>query len=280
VYPEECALNLMLMKFRRVFNVGFKKPPPTTKVGITARGGYQAEVHYFLCGLDIAEKAAMLETQVRHLLDISKFHTLKFRTSGSCPSNPSNQDSATVDFRIFAQSLDESALSVANFLRPCTDVIMQSYPGATFAVDSRQALPKPYYEYWVALFPQSEVKHVCHVPYKNLEIPIAAPTDTLEFMYSQPSYETDGPIDLTSLGQTTRAPIGHIVHARSGDKGSDCNVGFFVRNADEWDWLRSVLTVDKIKEMLGDDYEGKPIFRFELPDIWGKSTLSDLGRVV
>lgn len=241
----------MLMMFRRVFNVGFKKPPPTTKVGITARGGYQAEVHYFLCGLDIAEKATMLETQVRHLLDVSKFHTLKFRTTGSCPSNPSSQDAATVDFRIFAQSLDESALSVANFLRPCTDVIMQSYPGATFAVDSRQALPKPYYEYWVALFPQSEVKHVCHVPYKSLEIPIVAPTDTLDFLYTQPSYETDGPIDLSNLGPTTRAPIGHIVHARSGDKGSDCNVGFFVRNADEWDWLRTCLTIDKVRSLLG-----------------------------
>lgn len=31
-------------------------PPPTTKVGITAHGGYQAEFHYLVCGLDIKEK--------------------------------------------------------------------------------------------------------------------------------------------------------------------------------------------------------------------------------
>ncbi|KAF7557756.1 hypothetical protein G7Z17_g492 [Cylindrodendrum hubeiense] len=50
----------------RVFitNIGGQKPPPTTKVGITAKGGFQAEAHYFLCGLDIEEKAALLERQL------------------------------------------------------------------------------------------------------------------------------------------------------------------------------------------------------------------------
>jgi hypothetical protein len=239
-------------------------------VGITAKGGFQAEVHYFGCGLDIEEKAALLERQVRHHLDESRYHTLKFRINGSCPSNPSNQDAATVDFRIFAQSKDESALSVDNFLRPCTDVIMESYPGATFAVDSRQALPKPYYEYWVALLPQSDITHVSHMPFAQKSVSIPPPTDTESFIYEQPSWETDNPVALDSWGPTTLAPLGYIVHGRSGDKGSDANVGFFIRNSDEWDWLRSLLTVDKIKKLLGDDYVGKPIFRFELPHIQGK----------
>lgn len=254
-------------------NVGSIKPPPTTKVGLTAKGGFQAESHYFLCGLDIEEKAEMLERQVRVALDESKFHCLKFRTNGRCPENPHTQDAATVDLRIFAQSKDESALSNEKFFRPVTDTIMQSYPGATFAVDARQALPKPYYEYWVTLLPQSSVKHVCHIPSKGLEIPIAAPKDTQDFIYEQDSYETSNPIDLTALTPTTRGPLGHIVHARSGDKGSDCNVGFFVRNADEWDWLRSLLTIDKVRELLGGDNTGKLIFRFELPNIWGEFAL-------
>ena len=33
-------------------------PPATTKIGITAKGGYQAEVHWFLCGLDIHDKVS------------------------------------------------------------------------------------------------------------------------------------------------------------------------------------------------------------------------------
>lgn len=258
-------------QYRHVSNVGSIKPPPTTKVGLTAKGGYQAEAHYFLCGLDIEEKAAMLERQVRVALDESKYHCLKFRANGRCPENPNTQDAATVDLRVFAQSKDATALATANFFRPVTDTIMQSYPGATFAVDARQATPKEYYEYWVALLPQQSIKHTCYIPHKGLEIPIPPPTDTQDFLYEQDTYETSNPINLSSLGPTIRAPMGHIVHARSGDKGSDCNVGFFVRNADEWDWLRSLLTVDKVRELLGGDDTGKPIFRFELPNIWGKS---------
>lgn len=257
--------------FRRITNVGYIRPPPTTKVGITAKGGFQAEAHYFLCGLDIEEKAAMLEAQVRHALDESRFSCLKFRTNGRPQENPSSQDAATVDLRIFAQAKEESSLSHANFFRPVTDTIMQSYPGATFAVDARQALPKPYYEYWVALLPQSAAKHICHVPFKGQEIPIETPTETEDFLYEQSDASSESPVDLSSFGPTTRVPLGYIVHARSGDKSSDCNVGFFVRSADEWAWLRSLLTVGKVRELLGKDDTGKPIHRFELPNIWGKS---------
>ncbi|KAJ5850926.1 hypothetical protein N7455_010782 [Penicillium solitum] len=251
-----------------VSNVKSIKPPPTTKIGITALGGFQAEVHYFLCGLDIEEKAALLEKQVRHLLDESLYHTLVFRTSGSCASDPSSQDAATVDVRIFAQSCYESALATEKFFRPCTDTIMQSYPGATFAVDARQGVPKPYYEYFVSIFPQDRMRHISHVPFNNKQITIPPPSDTVPFTYEQSSYETKAPFDLGVFGPTTLAPLGYVVHARSGDKGSDANVGFFVRHADEWDWLRTVLTVDKIRALLGKDNTGNKIFRFELPNIW------------
>ncbi|KAI8296292.1 hypothetical protein K4K56_006266 [Colletotrichum sp. SAR 10_98] len=251
----------------RVFNVGHIKPPPTTKVGITAKGGFQAEAHYFLCGLDIPEKAALFERQLRHVFDESKFSCLKFRTNGSCPVNPSNQDAATVDLRIFAQARDEDTLSPLKFLKPMVDNIMQSYPGATFHMDTRQAFPREYYEYWVSIIPQSAAKHVCHLPWKSQRVNIDPPSDTIEYVYNQPTYETKDPISMTTLGPTTRAPLGYVVHARSGDKGSDSNVGFFMRNADEWDWLRSILTVSKIRELLGEDDMGKPIFRFELPHL-------------
>lgn len=246
-----------------------EKPPPTTKIGITAHGGFQAEVHYFLCGLDIEEKAALLERQVRHLLDETQYHTLKFHTNGSCPSNPSNQNAATVDLRIFAQARSEQALSLENFFRPCTDIIMQSYPGATFAVDARQAAAKSYYEYFVSIFQQDEVNHICHIPWKGVNVPIDPPRDTVPFLYDQPSGDPASPSDLEVFGPTTRAPLGYVAHARSGDKGSDCNVGFFVRHADEWEWLRSLLTESRIRKLLGEDDVGNYIFRFELPHIWG-----------
>jgi len=262
------------MYYSHVSNIKYKKPPPTTKIGITALGGFQAEVHYFLCGLDIAEKAQLLEKQVRNLLDVSKYHKLEFRTTGTSGSDPSSQDAATVDVRIFAQARDEESLRVAKFLRPCTDTIMQSYPGATFAVDTRQGVGKPYYEYFVSIFPQDRLKHISHLPFKNQTFTIESPTDTTPFKLEQSSYETVAPYDLSIFGPTTRCPLGYIVHARSGDKGSDANVGFFVRHADEWDWLRTLLSINKIRKLLGEDDVGNPIFRFELKNIRGKYTFT------
>lgn len=81
-------------------------------------------------------------------------------------------------------------------------------------------------------------------------------------------------INLDNFGPTSRAPLGTIVHARSGDKGSDCNCGFWVRHADEYTWLRNLLTIDRIKQLLGKEYDTtrRPkieIERFELYNMRG-----------
>jgi hypothetical protein len=59
-----------------------------------------------------------------------------------------------------------------------------------------------------------------------------------------------------------------IIFAQSGDKASDCNVGFFVRHDDEWDWLRSFLTIDRLTQLLGpEEYTGNGIDRCEFAGI-------------
>ncbi|KAF2226139.1 hypothetical protein BDZ85DRAFT_232446 [Elsinoe ampelina] len=259
---EERAENVVF-----VHNVGFEKPPPTTKVGITARGGYQAEAHYFLTGLDITEKASLLERQLRTILDKGQFSLLKFTTTGVCQDNPCSQDAATVDFRIFAQARHEEALSPAKFLRPIFNIVMSTYPGATFAVDARQAAPKPYLEYFVTIIEQSEIKHFAHLPSKDTKIAIPSPADTTPYRYEQDVEESQVTFTSLAYGPTVNAPLGFVVHARSGDKGSDCNVGFYVRHEDEYDWLRSLLSIDMVRHLLQNDYNGGRIERFELPNI-------------
>jgi NAD(P)-dependent dehydrogenase (short-subunit alcohol dehydrogenase family) len=84
----------------------------------------------------------------------------------------------------------------------------------------------------------------------------------------QESYNTESPVALDSFGETVDAPLGHVVLGRSGDKASDANVGFFVSNEEQWDWLRSFLTIGKLKELLGpDEYFGNRIDRFEMKNI-------------
>lgn len=64
------------------------------------------------------------------------------------------------------------------------------------------------------------------------------------------------------------APLGYVALGRSGDKASDANVGFFVSDDEQWDWLRSFLTIEKLKELLGpEDWSGGRIDRFEMKKI-------------
>lgn len=136
--------------------------------------------------------------------------------------------------------------------------MQEGYPGATPHLDWRQGFPKPIYEYYVTLLPQTDVQHKVHLwDGRSLDIP--PPPQSKTFPAQQPSQPATEATEKNDFGPTTRGPLGWIVHARSGDKGSNCNVGFWVRHKDEWDWLRSLLSVTMIERLLADEYKGKKI---------------------
>lgn len=243
---------------------------------ITGFAGWQAEYHVYLVGLDIEEKCKWTEEQIKFELGdemLAKFDCLKFMQNGSSVSDARNQDVATVDFRIFAQTKHRELLSMRNkdgFFRRSMTTFLQSCPGASLGNDMRQAEGKPYYEYHPSLLPQDILEQKVHLlydaPQKVIDIPLAPEFRTYD--RQQPSYETTNPVNLATFGETVRLPLGRIVLGRSGDKCSDANVGLFVRHDDEWDWLRSFLTVAKIRELLGpEEDKGKPIDRFEMKNI-------------
>jgi hypothetical protein len=71
----------------------------------------------------------MMEEQIRRALgDMSNFRVLSFSLNGSAAEDPTDQNSATVDFRAFAQAKDVAALMPDKFLRPMMDVITCAYP--------------------------------------------------------------------------------------------------------------------------------------------------------
>jgi hypothetical protein len=114
--------------------------------------------------------------------------------------------------------------------------------------------------------PQSFVHETAHLP-DGTVVSIPAPVATQEYPREQQSSDTDSPVNLSSFGPTTRAPLGYVVMGRSGDKSSNANLGLFVRHDDEWDWLRSLMNVGKLRELLGKDDKGRQIDRFELPHL-------------
>ncbi len=142
----------------RVVGVQGLPPPPTTKIGITAHGGWQAEFHFYLTGLDIKEKVEMVEKQtIASMGEFRKeFTTLNFSVTGSVAPQPRNLSEATVELRIFAQTRNPDVVSAGKnkgispdhptFAKFCIENCLQGYPGGTPGTDMRQAVGKPFFE--------------------------------------------------------------------------------------------------------------------------------------
>ncbi|THX27691.1 DUF1446-domain-containing protein [Aureobasidium pullulans] len=240
-------------------------PPATTKVMVAAPGGWQAETTYYINGLDVQEKAQMMKQQLQSIFSGSKFSKFSAELYGTQVDNPSSQQAGTVMLRVFAQARRKEDIAAEKFKIPLYSLRMQSYPGYHMNLDFRTMEPKQFYEIFPATIPQATINHEAVVAGKTISIP--PPRRTQHYPVQRPSSETATAIDLESFGPTERRPLGTVVHARSGDKANNSNAGFFVRHADEYPWLQSLLTVDKLKELLQDDYAGHSIERCEFPSI-------------
>jgi hypothetical protein len=111
-------------------------PPVTTRVGVTAHGGYQAEWHFYLVGLDMQEKMRWMEEQARYAIGeeiMGKFTCLKFQLLGYTGEGvgAGTQDGNTADLRIFAQGPRKELFDGGDpdgFARKLYETVLQSCP--------------------------------------------------------------------------------------------------------------------------------------------------------
>jgi hypothetical protein len=90
-----------------------------------------------------------------------------------------------------------------------------------------------------------------------VDVPPKTKGDFAEKVAEQLDYDPEASAALASFEPTARRALGDLVFARSGDKGGNANVGFWVRERAAWPWLRSFLTKEKCVELLGDDWKDK-----------------------
>lgn len=274
----------------RVWGIKGAPPPPTTKLAVFYRAGYQSEIVVNATGYGTAEKfdlfERMLKFGLKRLGILDKFDVLEFQRIGVPESNPKSQLRSTTYLRIFAEASDSNVnLGLASLLG---EFAMQHYSGFHSTSDHRTAIPKPYISYYPAIYPQSSLKTSINILQSLRSTEVAGiksipttPPPRFENLSKRESYETRSPIDLSSLGPTTCARLGDIALARSGDKGGNANIGFFIPTqlpsaytassplyAESWDWLRTYLTIPKLKEMFGESWSDSfYIERVEFPKI-------------
>ena len=63
-----------------------------------------------------------------------------------------------------------------------------------------------------------------------------------------------------------RVRLSEIAYARSGDKGDGSNVGIFAMNAEDYEFLKQVLTVERVKEHFKDICKGE-VTRYEADNL-------------
>lgn len=138
------------------------------------------------------------------------------------------------------------------------------------SLDTRTMMPKPYYAYFPALIAQSRISEKAHILHSSgtTTIPAGNPP-TFAPLALRANYPPTNPVPLSSFGPTVTRPLGDIALARSGDKGANVNLGIFVQQpGEQWDWLRSYLTHEKMQELMGDDWRDEYfIERVEFPGI-------------
>ena len=214
-------------------------PPPTTKLAVFYKGGWQCEMLFNATGYATAKKWALLEAQMRAKLTewavIDKLDVLDFQWVGRPEENPSCQLASTTYMRVFAQAQDKDA--VAKVLPAFAINSMQHFAGFHSSLDFRTAIPKPYIAFYPGIIEQAVLNEGVSIIEKdssNISRHAVGPPGKTEALAPREDYEPTSAVDLSSFGETVMAPIGDIALGRSGDKGANVNIGLFVQTDQEW----------------------------------------------
>jgi hypothetical protein len=241
-------------------------PPPTLKVAMNEWGGYRNDVVVALTGLDVDEKAALVERAFWANLPYGPddYDTVVTRVVHSGKDDPASNEEATSQWRLTLKDRDERKVGRAVF-DANVEMALATIPGYySLAAGSTRA--SPYGVYRPAVVPAEMVpQHVV------LLAPDGAVADRTVVESVAPPGEVSvagrpGPSVSTPTGSTRPMPFGEVVGARSGDKGGNANLGVFARDDAAWGWLDDFLTADRLRELLPETV-GFEVHRYRLPAI-------------
>lgn len=231
----------------RISGVEGEPPPPNLKVGLNSLGGHRNEVVFVLTGLDIEAKADLVQRQMADALPVEVKSAAELRWTLARTDHPdaSSQQEASAMLHCVVRSKDPDAVG-RSFSNAAIELALASYPG--FHVTRPPSNGAPYGVFQPAYIDPTELDHVA-VLSDGSRIEVPPPVETQELaevpeptLPDLPSHLFDGP--------GRRAPLGHVVMARSGDKGGSANIGVWVRSDDAYAWLVHLLTVDRLRELL------------------------------
>ncbi len=255
----------------RVSGVRGQAPPHQLKVCVNELGGFRNQLEFVLTGLDIEAKAEWLRAQLEGRFDAASVTW----SIGALPEVDSETaEGASCLLRCVVKD-DSAAVAGKAFTGAAVELALASYPGFTLTAPPGPA--SPYGIYRPAYVDRSEVKHTVHLPDGSTEVIADPPVD--EQPPATTRHEdavTDSIPGVPDDAITRRLPLGTFVHARSGDKGGDANVGLWVRSGEHLEeraqWLSQFLTVDHLRKLLPEAADLE-IEVYSLPNLHGVNVL-------
>jgi hypothetical protein len=244
-------------------------PPERLKVGVNTLGGWRNTVEFVLTGLEIDAKADWVREQLEPSITASEVSWT--RTALPQP-DADTEEGASCLLRCTVKDASPEPVGRA-FTAAAVELGLASYPG--FTMTGPPAQPTPYGIYRAEYVDRSAVTHkVVHAD-GRLEV-VADPTE-----FSAPVPRAGlrpSPYPAPADTRTRRAPLGSFVHARSGDKGGDANLGLWVRNDDseKYDarvtWLTKLITPRKIRDLI-PEAAALEVEVYTLPDLGAVNVL-------
>lgn len=237
----------------RIHPVSGDPPPDTLKVALTTLGGFRNTVGVVITGLDADAKADLVQRQLAPLLA-----TFAHAQADRVPFGPER-----TELRITAVDPDQAKVGRA-FSNAVIELTLASYAG--FYPTAPPADARPYSIYWPTTVPAGRIEQVVSLDGAEVaRVPALSPLARPLATWSGAAH-TDGVSTSGEYGATTRAPLGLVAGARSGDKGGDANIGLWVRTDEAVGWLLDLVTPDRVREWVPEAVD-KRVDVYPLPNL-------------
>ncbi len=213
-------------------------PPEQLKVCVNELGGFRNTVEFVLTGLDIEAKADWVREQLTASLAAAPPSSVTWSRTSVPHADAETEEAASSLLRCTVKDASADPVGKA-FTAAAVELALASYPG--FTMTTPPAPPTPYGVYRPEYVDRGKVGHtVVHADGRREDIP---DPDRFSSVADDDEGRRPSPYPAPKDVMTRRMPLGTFVHARSGDKGGDANLGLWVAHdgSDKYDarvtWL-------------------------------------------
>jgi hypothetical protein len=254
------------------------QPPARLKVCVNELGGFRNQMEFVLTGLDIEAKADWIRTQLEARLADSPPASLTWSLGARPAADADTEEAASCLLRVVVK--DPSADVVGKpFSAAAVELALASYPGFTLTAPPGRG--SPYGIYRPGYVDRADVEETVHL-WDGRTITIDPPEGVEHAPAVEPA-AVDVPVPPSAAAYAEDAPtrcvpLGTFVHARSGDKGGDANVGLWVGGArDELRdrriaWLLHQMTPEHVRQLVPEARD-LDVEVFGLPNLGGVNIL-------